>query len=71
VGRVEAQDRVALEAAKADPQVLAPAGARREVAGRSVAAAALAVVGAGQVVACRLTQFRPRSDLQFFRRRPS
>ena len=70
VGRVEAQGRAVLEAAKVGPQVLALA-ARREVAERSAVAAALAEVAADQVAACRITQFRPRSDLQFFRQRPS
>jgi hypothetical protein len=70
VGRVEAQGRAVLEAAKVAPQVLALA-ARREVAERSAVAAALAEMAAGQVAACRITQFRPRSDLQFFKRRPS
>jgi hypothetical protein len=71
VGRVEAQGRAVLEAAKVDLQVLAPAVARREVAERSAVAAAPAEAVADQVAACRLTQFLPRSDLQFFRQRPS
>ena len=70
MGRVEAQGRAVLEAAKVGPQVLALA-ARREVAERSAVAAALAEVAADQVAACRITQFRPRSNLQFFRQRPS
>jgi hypothetical protein len=70
VGRVEAQGRAVLEAARVGPQVLALV-ARREVAERSAVAGALAEVAADQVAACRTTQFRPRSDLQFFRQRPS
>ena len=71
VGRAEAPGKAVLEAVKVDPQARALAAARRELADRSAAAAALAEVAADQVAACRLTQFLPRSELEFLRRRPS
>jgi hypothetical protein len=67
VGRVEAQRRAVLEAARVDPQVLVLAAARLEVEGRSAAAAALEEVAAGREAVYRTTQFLPRSDLQLFR----
>jgi hypothetical protein len=70
VGRAEAQGRAVLEAVKVVRQAPGPAAARPEVEERSVAAVALGEAAADQVEVYRITQFLPRSNLQFFRRRP-